>query len=182
MIQISTRAIGLLRDRLLEAGGPPSVLAKGPEAMSAAQARPASGGSAMDGDEEAKRLFDAAFEAMFIMVAADGSIGKDEKDVLRGAIRELTAGAVRTAEIDAMSSDCEARIEAEGADKRLAAAADALKTELVAAEASFVLAAAMAFADREIADEENETLDRFAELLGIGEARANELLDELEPG
>ncbi len=173
MIQISTQAIGLLRDRLLETGGPPSVLATGPEALAAAHP--------MEGDEEAKRLFLAAFEAMFIMVAADGTVGAEEKDVLRGAIRELTAGAVRTAEIEKMSAECEAQIKAHGADKRLSAAAEALKGERVAAEAAFVLAAAMAFADEEIADEENETLNRFAELLGIDEDRANELLDELEP-
>jgi tellurite resistance protein len=173
MIQISTQAIGLLRDRLLESGGPPSVLATGPEAMRAAHP--------MDGDDEAKRLFEAAFEAMYVMVAADGSVGQEEKDVLRGAIRELTAGAVRTAEIEKMSSECEARLKADGATKRLAASAEALKSEKVAAEAAFVLAAAMAFADSEIADEENEALNSFAELLGIEEERANELLDELEP-
>ena len=43
-----------------------------------------------------------------------------------------------------------------------------------------MLAAAIAFADNAIADEENETLNELAEGLGIGEARANELLDDVE--
>jgi spermidine/putrescine-binding protein len=43
-----------------------------------------------------------------------------------------------------------------------------------------LLAAAIAFADNAIADEENETLNAFAEGLGIDESRANELLDDVE--
>ena len=48
------------------------------------------------------------------------------------------------------------------------------------AEVAFVLAAAIAFADNAIADEENETLNALAEGLGIDESRANELLDDVE--
>jgi DnaJ-domain-containing protein 1 len=48
------------------------------------------------------------------------------------------------------------------------------------AEVAFVLAAAIAFADNAIADEENETLNALAEGLGISEDRANQLLDEVE--
>ena len=48
------------------------------------------------------------------------------------------------------------------------------------AEVAFVLAAAIAFADDAIADEENETLNAFAEGLGIDESRANDLLDTVE--
>jgi uncharacterized protein YpuA (DUF1002 family) len=43
-----------------------------------------------------------------------------------------------------------------------------------------VLAAAIAFADNAIADEENETLNQLAEGLGIDEGRANQLLDDVE--
>ena len=49
-----------------------------------------------------------------------------------------------------------------------------------AAEAAFVLSAAVAFADNEIADEENDVLNGFAEKLGISTERAEELLDGLE--
>ena len=51
---------------------------------------------------------------------------------------------------------------------------------LAPAEVAFVLAAAIAFADNAIADQENELLNSFAELLGLDEARANELLDAME--
>lgn len=174
MIKIDTTAIGALRDRLLEAGGAPSVMLTEDVAMRAAQPHP------MEGDDEAIALFEAVFDAMYVMVAADGVIGETEKDALRGAIRELTAGAVRSATIDAMCVEAAASIKEHGAKARLEWAAKKLKPHRVAAEAGFVMAAAMAFADNEIADEENETLNQFAELLEIDTDRANELLDELE--
>ena len=172
MPQINTAAIGRLRDRLLETGGPPSRLVSGADLAEAA--------STLDTDEEGRRLFEAAFEAMYVMIAADGSIGQEERDVFRGAVRELTANGMRTAQIEAMMVDCEQRLKTEGATKRLETISGVLKTERVAAEAAFVLAAAMAFADSEIADEENDTLNAFADLLGIDGDRANALLDELE--
>jgi tellurite resistance protein len=55
-----------------------------------------------------------------------------------------------------------------------------LKQDGARAEVAIVLAAAIAFADNAIADEENETLNSLAEQLGIDEGRANELLDEVE--
>jgi tellurite resistance protein len=173
MIQVNTAAIAKLRDRLLDKGAPASVLMTGPQALSRTE-------HPLAGDDEAIALFDATFEAMFIMLASDGSIGQDERDVLRGAIRELTAGAVRTADIERLSAECELRSGRDGGKQRLQAVAGVLKGDRMAAEAAFVLAAAMAFADRKIADEENETLNELAELLDIDGDRANALLDQLE--
>ena len=48
------------------------------------------------------------------------------------------------------------------------------------AEVAFVLAAAIAFADNAIADQENDTLNELAEGLGIDEGRASALLDGVE--
>lgn len=131
-------------------------------------------------DEEAQRFFDATFEAMYLMVAADGVVGPEEKDVLRGAIRELTAGLVRTAHIEKFAEQCRGRQQNESADVRLRAVADTLKKDKTAAEAAFVLSAVMAFADEEVADEEDDMLNDFADYLGIDGQRANQLLDELE--
>jgi len=55
-----------------------------------------------------------------------------------------------------------------------------LREDPVRSEVAFVLAAAIAFADNAIADEENEVLVAFAEGLGIDEERADELLDGVE--
>ena len=56
----------------------------------------------------------------------------------------------------------------------------ALHEDKTRAEVAFVLAAAIAFADNAIADEENDTLNALAEGLGIDDTRANELLDTVE--
>jgi tellurite resistance protein len=173
MIQLSTAAIGRLRDRLQEEGAPPSAMLSGPEAMTRAE-------HPLSGDADAIALFDATFEAMYVMLAVDGAIGQDERDVLRGAIRELTAGSVRSDDIERLMGECQIRLATEGTEQRLRELAVVLKKERMAAEAAFVLAAAMAFADRRIADEENETLNTLAELLGIDDAQANQLLDQLE--
>src|SRR5690349_3382435 len=120
MLKIDTASIAALRDRLLETGGAPSVLASGSDAINMA-AHP------LHGDEEAAQLFDACFEGMYLMLAADGSIGNEERDLLRGAIRELTANAVRSAQIDAMCASAADRYEKEGAEARLKAVAEQLK-------------------------------------------------------
>ncbi len=172
-MKIDTKAINGLRERLLEAGGAPSIVLSGPEAVRQQ-------GHPLEGDEDAKALFDATFEAMFIMLCADGVAGDEEKEVLRGAMRELTAGVVRSAQIEQLAVGAAERIQKEGMEARLKAAAEALKGETLAAEAAFVLAAVMAFADEEVADEENEVLNDFADLLGLEDERANALLDELQ--
>jgi tellurite resistance protein len=170
-IQIETPAIRSLRDRLLETGGAPSIMATSPDANAE---------QVLGGDREAAELLEATIEAMVVMLASDGQTTNEERDLLRGAVRELTAGGVRSAEIDRIFDRSIGRIKESGATARLTAIAEVLKREKIAAEAAFVLAAAMAFADQEIADAENETLNEFADLLGLEEGRANELLDELQ--
>ena len=68
----------------------------------------------------------------------------------------------------------------DGRETRMKEVVKALLEDPARAEVAFVLAAAVAFADDAIADEENETLNSFAEGLGIDEARANELLDAVD--
>jgi tellurite resistance protein len=173
MLKIDTASISALRDRLLETGGAPSIALTGARAAEA-MAHP------IQGDDEAAKLFDACFEGMYLMLSADGSIGPEERDLLRGAIRELTANAVRSAQIDKMCEQAAERYATEGQAKRLDDISVILKSDRVAAEAAFVLAAAMAFADNEVADEENDLLNEFADKLDIDTDRANELLDQLQ--
>ena len=172
-VKIDTKAIQSLRERLLESGGAPSIVLSGPDMLRQE-------GHPLAGDDEAVALFDATFEAMFIMLCADGVAGDEEKEVLRGAMRELTAGVVRSQQIEQMALETAQRLHDKGIPERLGAVAKVLKSSVVAAEAAFVLAAAMAFADEEVAEEENELLNDFADLLGLDEARSNELLDAFE--
>jgi tellurite resistance protein len=67
-----------------------------------------------------------------------------------------------------------------GREKRLAEVAIQLQDDPERGEVAFVLAAAVAFADGAIADEENETLSALAEKLGIDDQRAEALLDAVE--
>lgn len=119
-------------------------------------------------------------EAMYLMMSADGSVGDEERDVLKGALRNLAGDAIRSAHIEHMLGAAEENVKHTGRDKRLVEVAAEMKADKARAEVAFVLAAAIAFADNAIADEENETLNSLAEGLGIDEARANELLDEVE--
>ena len=134
----------------------------------------------LEGDEEAKEVLDAVAEAMYLMISADGKIEDAEREVLRGALRELTVGAMRSALIEQLLNGFEEAKQKEGQEARMNAIASVLCERPEAAEAAFVLSAAVAFADNEIADEENDVLNGFAEKLGISNERAEELLDGLE--
>ena len=114
------------------------------------------------------------------MMTADGSVGAEEREVLKGALRNLSGDGIRGAQIESMLADAITRVESEGRDARMKEVVSSLHEDKARAEVAFVLAAAIAFADNAIADEENETLNTLAEGLGIDEARANELLDDVE--
>lgn len=119
-------------------------------------------------------------EAMFLMMSSDGEVSQEEREVLRGALRNLSSDALRTAHIEAMLDDAAKKLAEHGREARFAEIIAELKEDRDRAEVAFVLAAAIAFADNTIADEENEAISSLAEGLGIEEARANELLDAVE--
>ena len=167
---LQTKTLVRLRDHLLDTGQRKSVFLAGADAYE----------HPLEGDDEAKAFFDAVAEAMFLMIASDGKIEQSEKDVFRGALKELTSGAMRTAAIEKLTEELDAALKRDGQAKRLDEVCVVLKDRAEAAEAGFVLAAAIAFADDEIADAENEVLNDLAEKLGISEERAEQLLDELE--
>jgi hypothetical protein len=100
--------------------------------------------------------------------------------VLKGALRNLSGDTVRSVHIEAMLDAAARGAAEEGREARLRNVIDHLHEDGARAEVAFVLAAAIAFADSAIADEENETLNLLAEGLGIDEKRADELLDNVE--
>jgi uncharacterized tellurite resistance protein B-like protein len=117
---------------------------------------------------------------MYLMMSADGEVGQEEREVLKGALRNLSGDGIRTAHMDAMLETAAKNVADQGREARMKELVGQLQEDRARAEVAFVLAAAIAFADNAIADEENETLNDFAEGLGIDEARANQLLDEVE--
>lgn len=119
-------------------------------------------------------------EAMYLMMSADGKIGNEEREVLKGALRNLSGDTIRTAHMEAMLDAAGKNVADQGRKARMQEVVAQLHEDKTRAEVAFVLASAIAFADNAIADEENETLNELAEGLGIDEARANQLLDEVE--
>jgi len=131
-------------------------------------------------DEAVVEEYRPLCEAMYLMMAADGDVSTEEREVLGGAMRNLSGGALDGEIIERMLEAAVKRSTDEGRRERLDAVVAELSKDRARAEVAFVLAAAIAFADDTIADEENDVLDAIAEGLGIDESRADELLDAVE--
>ncbi|MEZ4221166.1 MAG: TerB family tellurite resistance protein [Polyangiaceae bacterium] len=169
MIELRPKTLQRIRDELLDLGQPPSV-----HFMRAGAVE-----DPFAGDPDARRRFEALFEAMYLMVVADGTVADVEREVLRGAVRGLTDNAVRTKHIEEFMAQCDARA-GEGVAARLAAIAPVLQEDPALTDAAFSLAAAIAFADNEIQDQENDLINDLAEALSISSEKAEDLLMQLE--
>jgi uncharacterized tellurite resistance protein B-like protein len=168
VIWLSNSTIARLRDQLREHGQRPSIVA--PANLSAEDAELA----------HVVAEYGPLSEAMYLMMSADGTIAADEREVLKGALRNLSNDAIRSVHIDAMLDEAAKNAASQGRAERLRDVVAGLHEDRARAEVAFVLAAAVAFADNAIADEENDTLNELAEGLGIDEERANQLLDDVE--
>jgi uncharacterized membrane protein YebE (DUF533 family) len=160
MLKLSPEKIKALADRLRERGAPASV------------ARPGLGGDA-DG-AMLLREYGPLCEVMFMAMAADGNVAQDERDVLRGALRELD-DRIRTQHFGAMLKRAEEQLAAEGQAARLAALAQEFSEDPVRGEVGYVLASAIVYADNEVSMDENAFLNDLAEALGIDDARSEDL-------
>jgi uncharacterized tellurite resistance protein B-like protein len=169
MIWLSNSTLARLRDVLLTRGQRPSFVAP-------AQAVTMEIMEAMQSQAE----YGPLCEAMYLMMSADGKITSSERDVLKGALRKLSGDALRGAQIEALVDAAAAKVREEGRERRMQDVARELHDDRARAEVAFVLAAAVAFADNAIADEENDTLNTLAEGLNIDESRADELLNAVE--
>ncbi len=174
MINLRSSTMLRLRDRLKEAGARPSIVVSSTDDVLAKV------GLLPPEEQAAVRSIGPVVEMMFLMMAADGAVGEDERTVIRGAVRELSENYVRSSTLDVMLEGYQANLASQGQADRLKHVAETLGDDVPGAESAFVLAAAVAFADEDVHDSENDLLNRFAELAGISEERANELLDELE--
>jgi tellurite resistance protein len=119
-------------------------------------------------------------EVMFLMMAADGTVADAEREVLRGAVRSLSDDGVRAGTVKVMLEKFQHELDEVGREARLEELCDTLRDDRPSAEGAFVLAAAIAFADGEVADSENDLINELATRLSIEEPRANELLDTLQ--
>ena len=173
-MKLKTATITRLRDALLQSGRRPSVV------MSSAYETLTREGLLSAEEQAALQRVDPLAETMFLMMAADGKVAEEEKDAVRGAIRGLTDNLIRSGTINVMMENYAKQLDEFGRDARLQDIAEQLTEDQSDTEGAFALAAAVALADDEVADEENELINQLAEWFGISEERAGELLDQLE--
>jgi tellurite resistance protein len=173
-MKIETVTIIRLRDALLQSGRRPSMV------LSPAYETLARQGLLSPEETAALEHIDPLGETMYLMMAADGQVKEVEKDAIRGAIRGLTGNLLRSGTIEAMLTNYATRLSEQGRDVRLHEIADRLSETPVEAESAFSLAAAIALADDNVADEENAFVNQLAEWFGLTKKKAESLLDELD--
>lgn len=173
-MKIRTATVLRMRDTLLKSGRRPSTIVS-PAFETLAR-------EGLLGPEEAAALnrIEPLAESMFLMMAADNKLTDHERDVVRGAIRGMSDDVIRSGTINVMLETFQRRLQEHGRDERLREIAAELADEPAEAEGAFALAAAVALADDEVADEENVFINQLAEWFGISSARAMEILDQLE--
>lgn len=165
MIRLPTTALAALRNRLRERGARPSLSLPVPE---------------VDPLEAAiLEAYGPLAEAMYLLMAADQKITGAERDVIRGALRELD-DRIRSRHVEALLAAAADALVRDGWEARLAAVASALGDDPARAEAAVLLAAAVAYADGEIAPEENQVMGALVEALGVSAERTQALVASLE--
>jgi tellurite resistance protein len=173
-VKLQTKTIERLRDALLQSGRRPSLV------VSSAYETLTREGLLTNDEVLALNRVDPLAETMFLMMAADGKLTSDEHDAVRGGIRGLTDNALRTGTINVMLQNYQRRLEQEGREERLRQIAETIAEEPSEAEGAFALAAAVALADDDVADEENAFINQLARWFGISSERSAEILDQLE--
>ena len=173
-MKLKTKTIVRLRDALLQSGRRPSMV------TSSAYETLTREGLLSPDEVGALNRVDPLAETMFLMMSADGKVTDAERDAVRGAIRGLTGDGLRSGTIKVMLENYEQRLKQEGREERLRQIAETIAEEPTEAESAFALAAAVALADDEVADEENALINQLAEWFGISPERSAQILDQLE--
>jgi tellurite resistance protein len=172
-MRIRTGTIERLRDALLESGRRDGAV------LSSAYETLAREGLLSSEETAALRRVDAVAETMFLMMAADGEVADAERDAVRGAIRGLTGEVLHAGIIKVMLETYAARLRDQGRDERLRQIAQGVAGEANEAESAFALAAAVALADDQVADEENNLINELARWFGFSETEADSILERL---
>jgi tellurite resistance protein len=115
-------------------------------------------------------------EVMYLVLSADAGITEPERDVLRGALRSLTEGALSSAAMEIMLRDFEANLAREGLELRLDDLASTMYGDRADARLALGLATAAAEADHGVGPEELRVIRAFGERLGIDEIELEEML------
>jgi tellurite resistance protein len=174
LVKLKTRTIERLRDALLQSGRRPSLVASSAYEVLTRE------GLLSAEEITALNRVDPLAETMFLMMAADGKLTTDERDAVRGGIRGLTDDALHTGTITVMLENYQRRLADEGRDERLRQIAESIAEQPSEAESAFALAAAVALADDDVAEEENAFINQLAVWFGISPERSSAILDQLD--
>ena len=115
-------------------------------------------------------------EVMYLMMSIDGTVGDEERVAIHGAIKLLTDSAIANSELDKMLAEFALLARQEGVEARLQAIGHRISLDKLDRETAFSLAAAVAMADDEVAQEETLLVTSVAEWFGISSQRCDELL------
>ena len=173
-MRLETKTIVRLRDALLQSGRRPSLVA------SSAYETLTREGLLSPEEVGALNRVDPLAETMFLMMSADGKVTETERDAVRGAVRGLTDNVLRTGTINVMLENYAQKLASEGREERLRQIAEEISEEPAEAEGAFALAAAVALADDDVAEEENAFINQLAEWFGLSPERAGEILDQID--
>jgi tellurite resistance protein len=120
--------------------------------------------------------FGAICDLVYLVMLADRKIRSVEREVLRGALEIFSADRIRTAHMDAMLDASARKVARHGADACFDRAVVHLEDDPVKAEATLVVAAAVAAADGTVSAEKSALLRRLARTLGYTDARLAEVI------
>jgi uncharacterized tellurite resistance protein B-like protein len=173
-VRIETATIRRLRDALLKSGRRENAV------LSPAYETLARAGLLTDDERTDLARVAPMAEAMFLVMAADGKVTEGEREAVRGALRGLTDNRLHDGTLQVLLKDFEGALASEGRTARLERLGGALAKRPSDAEGAFALAAAIALADDEVADEERLIMTELARWFGITAERATAILGQLE--
>lgn len=116
-------------------------------------------------------------EVLYLTMVADDESGVEEIESIRGAIATLTDGALSSETIASMLLRYAASAAEEGRAERLTHVAAQVSGDREDAEATLMLAAAVAVSDGAVAGTEQRLVAELCASLGISPARAAVILD-----
>lgn len=126
-------------------------------------------------DRDRAAEFEATVEAMFLMAAVDGDLSKEELAQLAASVDAFAATGDANLDAGSLLVTFNAKLEAEGWNKRLASVAKRLRDPESRAFA-FRLAAGVAFVDAVVKHAEAAALEAFASALQISSEESQEIM------
>jgi len=169
-MNINTVAVRRLRDRLLAAGS----------------LDPASGHQVATYEpngsvtQAVMRRIEPFAETGYITMVADGESVAAEHRALAAALSILGDGQVSTEDVEVLLSTFASRLQASGAEGRIAQIGAQLGAEREDREIAFTLAAVIALADGSVDIAENGVVEWVREYFGVSNKRVAQLLEEAD--